>query len=190
MPEPLIRRAGPDDAEALARIGVETFCETFAGLYTPADLAAYLAKAYDLERTRADLADPAMASWLVEADGQVVGYATVGPCGLPHPEVTANCGELKRIYVLRAWQGSGLAAQLLAVTLAWLERDGPRPIWLGVWSGNEKARRFYSKHAFEQVGTYDFHVGEQIDLEYILRRAAHESCATTASSTPTEHNLA
>lgn len=190
MPEPLIRRAGPADAEALARIGVDTFCETFEGLYASADLATYLREAYDLERTRADLADPAKASWLVEADGEIVGYATVGPCGLPHPEITPACGELKRIYVRRAWQGSGLAARLLGVTMAWLERDGPRPIWLGVWSGNHKAQRFYSKHGFEQVGTYDFHVGQQVDLEYILRRPAHESCAATASSTSVEHNPA
>ena len=190
MPEPVIRRAGPGDAEALAKVGVDTFCETFEGLYSPADLATYLAEAYDLDRTRADLADPAKASWLVEADGAVVGYATVGPCGLPHPEVTPACGELKRIYLRRGWQGSGLAARLLDVAQAWLQREGPRTIWLGVWSQNDKARRFYSKHGYRQVGTYDFHVGQQIDLEYILRRAAHETCAETSRSTSVEHNLA
>lgn len=190
MSEPLIRRAVAVDAETLARVGVETFCETFEGLYNEGDLETYLAQAYDLDRTRADLADPAKASWLVEADGRAVGYATVGPCTLPHADVTPSCGELKRIYVLKAWQGSGLAARLLDVTLRWLGRDGPRTIWLGVWSENIKAQRFYAKHGFTQVGSYDFHVGRQVDLEYIFRRMAHDSSISTSRSTSAEHNLA
>ena len=61
MPEPLIRRARSDEAEALARIGRATFTETFGHLYAPHDLTQFLAEAYGLERTRADLADPAKA---------------------------------------------------------------------------------------------------------------------------------
>ena len=101
MPEPTIRRATSADAETLAAIGAETFTETFGHLYPPRDLERFLAEAYDLERTRRDLADPAKASWLVEVDGETVGYGTAGPCGLPHAEVTPACGEIKRIYFRR-----------------------------------------------------------------------------------------
>src|SRR5580692_9151237 len=97
MSEPTIRRAGSEDAETLSAIGAETFVETFGHLYPPDDLAAFLKEAYDLDRTRADLADPAKASWLIEADGVAIGYALAGPCGLPHADVTPQCGELKRI---------------------------------------------------------------------------------------------
>ncbi|HEY0436315.1 MAG TPA: GNAT family N-acetyltransferase [Phenylobacterium sp.] len=173
--EPLLRRTGAADAEALVAVGVATFVETFGHLYPQSDLTRYLAEAYDLARTKADLADPARASWLVEADGEVVGYATAGPCALPHREVTAACGEIKRIYVLKAWQGSGLAARLLGEIMAWLERDGPRDIWLGVWSENARALRFYARHGFAKAGEYDFHVGDTVDREYILRREANSS---------------
>jgi ribosomal protein S18 acetylase RimI-like enzyme len=167
---PTIRRAGAADAEALAAIGVATFLETFGHLYPQRDLEHYLHEAYNLARTEADLADPAKASWLVEVDGQVVGYATAGPCALPHPDVTAGCGEVKRIYVARTHQGSGLAARLFSEATAWLERDGPRPIWLGVWSENHRALKFYARHGFQKAGEYDFHVGDTVDREYILRR--------------------
>ncbi|MFL5295728.1 MAG: GNAT family N-acetyltransferase [Phenylobacterium sp.] len=189
-PEPLIRRAGPNDAEALADIGVATFIETFGHQYPTADLERYLAEAYGVERTRAGLADPATASWLVEAGGEVVGYATAGPCALPHPEVTPACGELKRIYLAKAWQGRGLAERLYGETAAWLERDGPRAIWLGVWSENHKALRFYARLGFVQVGGYKFHVGHTIDDEYILRRYMGNSSKVAASSAPIEHNPA
>jgi GNAT superfamily N-acetyltransferase len=190
MPEALIRRADAGDAAALAAIGVETFVETFGQLYPPADLAAYLAQAYDLARTRADLADPAKASWLAEIDGRAVGYATVGPCELPHPEVTPSCGELKRIYVAGAWQGSGLAARLYAEAVGWLERDGPRAICLGVWSENIKAQRFYARKGFVRVGEYHFHVGATVDDEFILRRDLGVSSSLAVDSASTEHNPA
>ena len=85
-----IRRAGPDDAVALADLGRTTFAATFGHLYPPEDLANFLGGAYALERMAAELADPRYAAWLAEAGGAPVGYAVAGPCGLPHPEVTAS----------------------------------------------------------------------------------------------------
>jgi GNAT superfamily N-acetyltransferase len=169
-PSATIRRAGPDDAEALAAIGRVTFAETFAQLYPPEDLAAFLETAHSVARARADLADPAKAAWLVEAGGDPVGYALAGPCKLPHPEVTASCGELDRIYLLAGRQGGGLGSRLLAETLAWLEKDGPRRIWIGVWSENLGAQRLYARHGFDVVGTYEFAVGRVRDHEFIMRR--------------------
>lgn len=107
MSQPLIRRAGSADAEALATIGAATFVETFGHLYPAADLEAFLLHAYGLDRIRSDLADPAKASWIVEAGGQAVGYALAGPCGLPHPLARPDDGEVNRLYLLKAWQNGG-----------------------------------------------------------------------------------
>lgn len=165
------RRATVDDAEALSAIGEATFVETFGHQYDPDDLAAFLPEAYGLERTRRDLENPAKAAWLIEtADGEVVGYAQAGPCDLPHEDVTPACGELKRFYLLKAHQGGGVGGRLLAEVFAWLERDGPRVLWIGVWSENHGAQRLYGRHGFEKVGEYDFVVGRTRDREFILRR--------------------
>jgi ribosomal protein S18 acetylase RimI-like enzyme len=172
MPEPLIRRATQADAEVLAEIGASTFSETFAHLYPPEDLARFLQEAYGLERTRADIADPSKAAWLVELDGQAIGYAQAGACALPHPEVTAACGELKRFYFRKAFQGAGLGARLFEETIAWLQADGPRDVWIGVWSENHGAQRFYQRRGYAKVGEYGFRVGETVDREFILRRRA------------------
>ncbi|WP_312162444.1 GNAT family N-acetyltransferase [Phenylobacterium sp.] len=172
MQQPLIRRAEPSDAQVLSEIGARTFTETFAHLYPPEDLAAFLAEAYGLERTRADLAHPAKAQWLVESGGQAIGYALAGPCDLPHPDVTPASGELKRFYLLKDWQGGGVGGRLFAAVMDWLERDGPRDLWIGVWSENFGAQRFYGRHGFERVGEYGFKVGRTVDHEFILRRAA------------------
>ena len=147
MPEPTIRRATSADAETLAAIGAETFTETFGHLSPPRD-------------------------WLVEVDGETVGYGTAGPCGLPHAEVTPACGEIKRIYFRRAWQGAGAGGRLFAQMVDWLQAEGPRAIWIGVWSENHGAQRFYARHGYTKVGEYGFEVGDTVDREYILRRSA------------------
>ena len=165
-----IRRATPADADTLSSLGARTFTETFGHLYPTEDLEAYLASAYGLERTRRDLADSAKATWLLEADGEAIGYALAGPCDLPHTEVTAACGELKRLYVQKSHQGGGRGSRLLTTALGWLERDGPRPIWLGVYSENHGAQKLYAQMGFEKVGEYYFPVGETQDFEFILRR--------------------
>ena len=170
MSKATIRRAGPADAEALSEIGAATFTETFAHLYPPEDLSAFLTYAYGLERTRSDLADPAKAQWLVEVNGHVVGYALAGRCDLPHPEVTPSCGELKRLYILKAHQGGGTGKRLLQLTLDWLHQQGCSTIWIGVWSENFGAQRLYGRLGFEKVGEYGFPVGKTLDREFILRR--------------------
>ncbi|MEO8115500.1 MAG: GNAT family N-acetyltransferase [Phenylobacterium sp.] len=188
--EPVIRRAGSADAEALAKIGARTFIDTFGHLYPAGDLAAFVEDAYSLVRTRADLADPAKASWIVEQDGQVIGYALAGPCALPHPEVTPACGELKRLYFLKSHQNGGLGRRLFAETMAWLEAAGPRTVWIGVWSENHGAQRFYARHGFEKAGEYGFHVGSTVDQEFILRRGAVRFSTESRSVADREHNLA
>ncbi|MBO9709008.1 MAG: GNAT family N-acetyltransferase [Caulobacter sp.] len=165
-----LRRAVLDDADILSALGAETFSQTFAHLYPPSDLETFLAYAYGLERTRRDLADPEKATWLLELDGRAIGYATAGPCGLPHVDARHEHGELYRLYVLADHQGGGRGSLLLKTALDWLEKDGPRPLWIGVWSENFGAQKLYAGKGFEKVGEYLFPVGETRDREFILRR--------------------
>ena len=166
----LIRRATLEDADTVSSLGARTFSQTFDYLYPSQDLETFLAYAYGLERTRNDLADPDKATWLLEDDGEAIGYALAGPCDLPHPDVQPSHGELKRVYVLKEHQGGGKGSRLLSTALDWLEAEGPRPLWIGVWSENYGAQKLYGRIGFTKVGEYFFPVGETRDLEFILRR--------------------
>ena len=169
-----IRRAGPADAERLSALARETFLETFVhGFripYPPADLEAFMAHAYAAEPSRERLSDPEQAVWIAERAGEAFAYAAAGPAGLPHPDVRPEHGELRALYVLRAAQDTGLGQTLMETALRWLEAQGRTPVWLGVWSGNIKAQRFYERYGFTKEGEYEFPVGEWRDLEFILRR--------------------
>jgi len=165
-----LRRATVDDAEALSALAARTFVDTFGHLYPRSDLDPFLAETYSIEAQRALLSAPDHAIWLLEQDAEPVGYALAGPCILPHPDVAAGDGELKRLYVLKSLQGRKLGAFLMQAALDWLLRDGPRTLWLGVWSENTGAQRFYARYGFSKAGEYLFQVGDSRDRELIFKR--------------------
>ena len=167
---PVIRRATPADAATLSALAARTFIAAFGPQYPADALQAFIDEAYAEDRQRVILAHPDYAVWLLEDGGEAVGHAAAGPCGLPHPEVHAADGELKRLYLMPSHQNGGWGARLFATAVDWLERDGPRTLWIGVYSENPGAQRFYARHGFERCGEYHFPVGHVLDLEYILRR--------------------
>ena len=169
--EVAIRRATLDDAQAWSVLAERAFVEAFGHLYPPADLAQFLHDSYSVDVHRKYLSDPACAVWLAERDGEAVGYALAGrPCTLPHADVKPEDGELKRIYLLPSAQNTGVGSRLIHVALDWLESERPSTLWIGVWSQNFGAQRFYERLGFEKVGDYEFLVGSVRDPEFILRR--------------------
>lgn len=171
---PTIRLATPDDVDALARLKLETFRQTFledfAVPYPPADLAVFEADAYGRDHVAGELADDARRTWVAASDGELLGYVHVGPTKLPHPEAAPHHGELYQLYVRREAQGMKLGGRLLALALDHLTAQLPGPIWLGVWSGNLRAQAIYAACGFSKVGEYQFPVGAWRDHEFIFRR--------------------
>jgi ribosomal protein S18 acetylase RimI-like enzyme len=165
-----IRKATADDAETLARISRETFDAAFGELYDEADLKIFIRDNYAADKARRELLDPEIGVWLLEVDDRAVGYVLAGPCKLDNPEVTSTCQEIHRLYLLPDYQSGGRGARLMEVAMRWLERDRPRRIWLGVFSGNPGAQRFYERLGFKKVGEHTFKVGEKIDHEFTYRR--------------------
>lgn len=165
-----IRRATGDDAAVLAELGTATFVETFGHLYSPEDLQAFLDESHTVEAYAKVLANPDYALWIAERDGAAIGYAQAGRCGLPHADVQPDDGELKRLYVRAGTQGGGTGRALMDAAMAWLLRDGPRPLWISVWSENLGAQRFYARYGFAFAGEYEFVVGAQRDREFMYRR--------------------
>lgn len=170
----MIRQATAADAAMLSTLAEQTFLETFVdgfGIpYPPADRAAYVAEKLAPAVFAARIADPAFGVWVAEHDKAAVGFAVVGPNGLPHRAAADGDLELKQLYLTRAAQGLGLGGRLFETALAWMEARDPATIWIGVWSGNDKAQRLYAALGFEKAGGYRFAVGSWLDDELILRR--------------------
>jgi GNAT superfamily N-acetyltransferase len=183
MSAPTIRRAARKDAERLSAICRATFSETFGHLYPTADLAAFLDGAYAPGKLRREIEEPETAVWLAEQDGEAVGYVQAGRCSLPHADVTPDSGEVKRLYLLARAQNGGLGGRLFETAERWLLAAGPRDLWIGVWSENHGAQRFYARRGFAKAGEYDFPVGSTVDREFILARTGNRFSNLPLSST-------
>ncbi len=165
-----IRHATPADAETLSVLACDVFTETFGHLYPPEDLEAFLQDSYTADALREELADPKQQWLIAEGPEGAVAYAQAGPCTLPHDAAKATHGELKRIYVKGSTQGAGLGRDLMDRSLAFMAENFDGPMWIGVWSGNDKAQRLYQRYGFERAGAYQFAVGRVRDHEFILMK--------------------
>jgi ribosomal protein S18 acetylase RimI-like enzyme len=163
------RQATVEDAPAIDRVFRESFCDTFAHLYRPEDLQAFLS-AFTLDAWRSELQDDRFAFRVAEAGGQVVGYVKLGPPALP-VEAKGSSVELRQLYLLKQWHGLGAAKALMDWAIDEAKSRGGTELYLTVYTENERARRLYERYGFVEVGPYHFMVGEQADADIIMRLA-------------------
>ena len=162
------RDATAADLPAIDRVFRQSFSDTFAHLYRPQDLAAFLAQ-FTPGAWAEEFADPRYRFRVAEAGGEIVGFVKLGPAALP-VETTKRAIELRQIYVLKEHHGSGLAKELSEWAIDEARRQGFEELYLTVYVDNHRARRFYDRYGFEPAGRYDFMVGEQADEDIIMRK--------------------
>lgn len=159
--------ASAADAATLAAIGERTFTETFGHLYRPEDLEAFVTAEHRPGPSAALLAAPHVAVRFAEAAGDAIGYAVIAPNNLPHLPADLAAHELKRLYLLAAFHGRGLADTLIGWAETRARGFGAQALTLSVFSENHRAMRFYARHGFAHLGDYRFMVGAQADLEHV-----------------------
>ena len=161
------RDIGPEDAAALADLHRRSFVETFGHLYRREDLEAFLGQ-LDEDGFRGELADGEHQVRFAEADGEPVAFVKLGPIHLPVKPARPAL-EFRQLYVLRAWQGSGVAHALADWALAQARSRGAGQLYLSVYAGNDRAKAFYRRYGFRYFAPYKFMVGEQADEEEIWK---------------------
>lgn len=163
------RDATTTDAEVIAALFADCFTTTFGALYAPHNLALFLSQ-QSASAFAEQLADRDFAFRLAEEDGQMVGFLKLGPPDLPG-DTPPHTIELRQLYVLPAWQGAGVAAALTDWSFDEARRRAKRHLQLSVFIDNPRARRFYEKRGFVEVGEYTFMVGDHEDDDRVMRVA-------------------
>ncbi|HEV2621841.1 MAG TPA: GNAT family N-acetyltransferase [Frateuria sp.] len=163
------RSALPGDVRALPPVARRIFTETFESRFGGAAFDAFCETAYGPAGTMArDLADPAIAWRVAEQAGVPVGYAKLRPwTGSPGE---AGAMELQQIYVLSSWHGKGVAEALMHWAVDEALARGARSLYLTVFDHNERAKRFYARHGFAEVGHCEFRLGDQVYDDRVWRR--------------------
>lgn len=171
--EVTLRRCVPGDEAALALVGQATFLETFAGILPGSDIVAHCTKQHALAKYSAWLEDSGSALWVAEAKpgDASVGYVLLTKPDLPLPDLGPDDVEIKRIYLLRRFQGSGVGARMMQEAETRARQMGHRRVLLGVYGQNTSAIGFYERLGYKRVGTRDFTVGANTYFDYIFARS-------------------
>lgn len=166
-----LRKAVADDATMLSNLCRQAFCDAFTHLYSTADLHRFLDDVYTPAAQTAEINAPKNHVMIAEMAGKPIGYALSGPCKLPVEDMPANSYELQRIYLLTSATGQGAGTLLLQDAMRFFATQGAQAVYVGVWSGNLGAQKFYRQAGFEKIAEYHFMVGNQADEEWIMQHS-------------------
>jgi diamine N-acetyltransferase len=162
------RDATVADGATLADMGRRCFVETFGPHFPPDDMALHLPRMFGPDGLPAELGDPAIRVRVAEEDGAAAAYLKLAPMALPVPHEPGAL-EIKQLYVLAPWQGTGVAAALMDWAIETGRADGAPALYLSVWEHGDRARRFYARHGFDIVGTAPFRLGTRDYDDPVMR---------------------
>lgn len=144
-----LRQPSPADGERLARMHYASWRDAYAPFLPPEFWGEATERRWISNWTaRLQSPQPGSVTWMALRDGEVLGFATVGPARQnPTAGAPVRDRELWSIYVRASEYGSGLADRLLEAVLP---RQAPAELW--VFEANDRARRFYARHGFKPDG--------------------------------------
>ena len=164
-----IRVARAEDAGALADAMRRLFVVSYGHSADAANVERYVETHYRPELQAAELADPGLATLVVEEGGEWAGYAQLRYASPPPVPVPAQRpGELKRIYFDPRWHGRGVAGALMDDVKRRARERGADALWLYVWQQAPRAQAFYEKSGFRICGTSVFMVGAHPTDDWVM----------------------
>lgn len=146
----IIREAGINDAQAIARVAVETWKASYRGIVAD----RYLDKLNYEERENGWRKFPWDQSFVfvAEDDRRIMGFAAAGPERESDPEYQ---GELYAIYVHPSEQKKGIGSRLFRSVATRFRRAGVES--LKAWTFSDSPfRKFYEDHGGKAIGSKIF----------------------------------
>jgi diamine N-acetyltransferase len=172
-----VRAALPSDAAALAEVAGATFALACPPSTPQAAIDDFIATVLSEQAFAGYLADPDRVLLVAESTpgAPLDGYAMLVLGEPADPDVAGSVRirptvELSKIYVREGGHGRGTAAELLTRALEAGRERGAAGMWLGTNQENERAQRFYAKHAFERVGVKRFKLGDRYEDDFVFER--------------------
>ncbi|WP_240675150.1 GNAT family N-acetyltransferase [Cellulomonas endophytica] len=150
LDEPIVRPATPADAAGIAAVHVRSWQEAYAGIVPDAFLQGLdpvdKARTWTVYLQQAESDD--VQHWVAVQDGQVVGFASVGPSR--DEDARRHEREIYSMYLDPGRWGRGVARDLMRSVVGAAGDRTPLGLW--VLADNERAQKFYRRHGFQPDG--------------------------------------
>ena len=166
-----IRLARPGDIPALIDLASETFIDSFGDYHTPENCQAFIAQSHNENIYRAAITNDDEYVLIAEGESGLVSYLYAKPPTLPLTPTFDKAHELSKIYTMRSTQSAGIGAKLLKMWEGWALANGYSNLVLGVWSENISAQKFYIRHGYTKISSYQLAVGQTQDTDFIFHKA-------------------
>src|SRR2546430_4046357 len=152
MDEITIRSGRPGDARGIARLDVETWRATYAGILAAPFLVGLSMQRRELGWATVIEREPHDVRVAVNQDGHILGFGSCGRCR-GEPEFA---GEVFTLYVAPDWQNQGIGRRLLLAlferlvdqgcgsAIIWGVRDNSRRLFFQRLGGGEGERQMFS----------------------------------------------
>lgn len=154
----IIRQARIEDAQAIAKVHVDSWRTTYAGI-VPDDYLANLSYQQRTTRWEEHLrgAGNGIIVYIAENEQpEIVGFVSGGPDREHNPPYEA---ELYAIYILQPYQGKGIGRRLVRVFAERLLQASMRSMLLWVFAQNHPSRRFYESLGGKYLKNAQFEIG-------------------------------
>lgn len=165
-----LRLATLADIPDLQRVAIQTQIDTFGADNTEANMKAYLDQTYNRESLARELDEPMSWNYLAILGTRLVGFMRLRQTAEVVHLLGTNTLELQRLYVETSMKGKGIGTVLMEEALRFAKARGFDWIWLGVWERNFAAQEFYRKWGFERFSEHVFQMGDDPQIDWLLRR--------------------
>jgi ribosomal protein S18 acetylase RimI-like enzyme len=161
-----IRTVTIKDLDQLVQISISTFYETFSQENTEENIQKFIEESYSAEKILTELNNPNSQFYFVSYRKKIVGYLKINQLDAQTEKIGSEALEIERIYIKKNYQRLGIGQKLIQFTIDHARINSKYLIWLGVWSQNYSAIKFYKKLGFIEFGQHIFTLGndEQLDL--------------------------
>ncbi len=163
-------QADASHTSLLAKLALDTFCESFEKVNNPDDFKAYVTEAFNPTQIETEINEPGSQYILAYVNNELAGYARVRNSTEVKDEFPGKKTiELQRIYASQKFIGKGVGKTLMNYCLALAQEQGAEIFWLGVWEHNHRAQGFYKKLGFEQFGSHVFMLGKDAQTDILMK---------------------
>jgi GNAT superfamily N-acetyltransferase len=176
LPPIHVRPARERDLSCLAVLATQVFLDTYAVTGIRQAIADEALRSFSVPTFKALLASEDTFIWLAEVQYHLVGFGQV-TVGRGQALVQAKKpAELDRLYVQEPFTHRGIGSRLLKRAEEEACQRGATALWLTPWVHNVRARQFYRKHGYVDVGATFFRMDdERHENRVVVKPLADES---------------
>lgn len=158
-----------DEIEALQKIIVRTFLDSFGHLNEAHNIEIYVNDALSLECISDEFQTIGSDFYFAKIDDDITAYLKLNTGPAQTDQVLDKALEIQRIYVKKAYERNGIGLRLMHLAISRAQALELKWIWLGVWDQNYNAIKFYEHLGFETFGHHDFMLGRELQVDLLMR---------------------